>query len=95
MTGEEVPAVRRRVEVSGRVQGVFFREGTRRLASEHGVSGWVRNRPDGTVEAVFEGSPDAVAALVAWARAGPRHARVTGCEVHDEPVEGLGGFTVR
>lgn len=86
--------VRRRVEVRGRVQGVFFRETTRREAARHGVTGWVRNRPDGTVEAVFEGHPDAVDALVAWTRHGPRSARVEGVAVFQEPPEGLERFTV-
>ena len=86
--------VRRRVEVRGRVQGVFFRETTRREAARHGVTGWVRNRPDGAVEAVFEGDRDAVDALVAWTRHGPRSARVEGVAVFQEPPEGLEGFTV-
>jgi acylphosphatase len=87
--------VRRRVEVTGRVQGVFFREGTRRRAARHGVSGWVRNRPDGSVEAVFEGAPVGVSAMVEWVRTGPRHATVTDVAVRDEPAEGLDGFEVR
>lgn len=87
--------VRRRVEVRGRVQGVFFRETTRREAARHGVTGWVRNRPDGTVEAVFEGAPGAVDALVAWTRHGPRSARVEAVAVFPEPPEGLERFTVR
>lgn len=87
--------VRRRVEVTGRVQGVFFREGTRRRAARLGVGGWVRNRQDGSVEAVFEGAPDAVSSMVEWVRTGPRHASVSGVEVHDEPAEGLDRFTVR
>jgi acylphosphatase len=94
MTG---PATaRRRVEVTGRVHGVFFRESCRREAARHGVSGWVVNRADGAVEAVFEGEPEAVEAMVAWARRGPVHAEVAGVVVHDdEPVEGLTGFSVR
>lgn len=91
----EAVVIRRRVEVRGRVQGVFFREGTRRLAVRHGATGWVRNRPDGSVEAAFEGSAEAVAALVAWTRTGPRHAMVESVEVHEEPVEGLARFEVR
>jgi acylphosphatase len=87
--------VARRVEVTGRVQGVFFRESARREAARHGVAGWVANRPDGAVEAVFEGEPDAVDAMVEWARRGPVHATVSGVVVHDEAVEGLDGFTVR
>ena len=92
MTG---PArVRRRVEVTGRVHGVFFRETARREAARRGVDGWARNRPDGSVEAVFEGEPAAVEAMVAWARHGPVHAQVESVDVHDEPAEGLSGFTV-
>jgi acylphosphatase len=87
--------MRRRVIVSGRVQGVFFRDSTREQARRHGVTGWVRNRADGTVEAAFEGSQADVDALVRWARRGPEHARVDGVEVFDEPPEGLAGFCVR
>lgn len=81
--------------MSGRVQGVFYRDTCQRTASEHGVRGWVRNLPDGRVEAVFEGPAEAVTALVAWAEQGPPQATVTGVEVHDEPVEGIPGFTIR
>jgi acylphosphatase len=90
-----VPRVRRRVIVSGLVQGVFFRDSTRREAERLGVAGWVRNREDGTVEAVFEGEPGAVEAAVAFVREGPRHARVQDAEVVEEPDEGLRGFEVR
>ena len=88
-------AVRRRVVVSGRVHGVGYRESCRHQARQHGVSGWVRNRADGAVEAVFEGEPVGVDALVGWCRAGPRWAEVTDVRVVDEPVEGLSGFVVR
>jgi acylphosphatase len=77
------------------VQGVFFRDTTRRQASARSVAGWVRNRPDGTVEAVFEGEPEAVEAMLAFCHAGPRGAEVYRVEVSDEPPEGLGGFEVR
>jgi acylphosphatase len=87
--------VRKRVLVSGFVQGVFFRETCRRVAAEHGVAGWVRNLGDGRVEAVFEGQPDAVDRLVAWAHRGPRGAEVADVAVSNEPPEGLTGFTVR
>ena len=87
--------VRKRVLVSGLVQGVFFRETCRRVAAEHGVAGWVRNLGDGRVEAVFEGQPDAVDRLVAWAHRGPRGAEVADVAVSNEPPEGLTGFTVR
>jgi acylphosphatase len=87
--------VRRRVVVEGHVQGVFFRDATRREARRRGVAGWVRNRPDGAVEAVFEGDPEAVAAMVDFCERGPRGADVAGVETSDEPVEGVSGFDVR
>jgi acylphosphatase len=86
--------IRRRVVVHGRVQGVFFRDETRRLAEWHGVAGWLRNATDGTVEAAFEGSPDLVANLVAYCREGPRGAAVERVEIYDEAPEGLRGFRV-
>jgi acylphosphatase len=86
--------VRRRVIVHGLVQGVFFRGATEAEALAAGIAGWVRNRPDGTVEAVFEGEGAAVAALVAFCRRGPRHARVEGLDVFEEPLEQLRGFRV-
>jgi acylphosphatase len=69
--------ISRRVLVSGRVQGVWFRESTRREASALGLSGWVRNLPDGRVEAHFEGDEAAVEAAIAFVRCGPEHARVS------------------
>jgi acylphosphatase len=87
--------VRYRVLVSGRVQGIFFRDSCRRVAEEHGVGGWVRNLPDGRVEAVFEGLPDDVRLLVDWARHGPRRAVVNDIAVHPEPPEGLTTFRIR
>src|SRR5688572_12575232 len=87
--------IRRRVVVHGQVQGVFFRDSTRRLAQQHGVAGWVTNRWDGTVEAVFEGEEDAVERLVAFCREGPRGAQVKSVEVTEEEPEGLQGFQVR
>jgi acylphosphatase len=86
--------VRRRVIVHGRVQGVFFRAVTEAQAQDAGVAGWVRNRPDGSVEAVFEGAADAVAELVEFCRRGPRHARVLRVELFEEPPEDLRGFRV-
>jgi acylphosphatase len=86
--------IRRRVVVTGRVQGVFFRDSTAQEARRRGVAGWVTNRADGSVEAVFEGDPDAVAALVAWAQHGPEHARVEGQTVTEEEPEGEAGFRV-
>jgi acylphosphatase len=87
--------IRQRVVVHGRVQGVFFRDSARRLAAQRGVAGWVRNVPDGTVEAVFEGEPDAVERLVAFCREGPRGAAVERVDVFEEPLEGVSGFAVR
>ena len=87
--------IRRRVVVHGLVQGVFFRDSTRRLAQRHGVTGWVANRWDGAVEAVFEGEPDAVERLVAFSRRGPRGAQVESVEVIEEEPEDLRGFAVR
>ncbi|WIM94563.1 acylphosphatase [Actinoplanes oblitus] len=86
--------IRTRVLASGTVQGVFFRDSCRRVAREHGVAGWVRNLPDGRVEAVFEGPADAVAHLVTWAQSGPSGAEVTGLEARDEPLEGLTTFEI-
>jgi acylphosphatase len=87
--------VRRRVVVHGYVQGVFFRDTTRREAQRRGVAGWVTNRPDGAVEAVFEGEPDAVAEMVRFSERGPRGADVASLESTEEPVEGLSDFRVR
>ena len=87
--------IRRRVIVHGFVQGVFFRDSTRRLAQRHGVTGWVANRSDGALEAVFEGEADAVERLVAFSRQGPRGAQVESVEVEEEEPEGLSGFAVR
>jgi len=86
--------VRRRVVVHGLVQGVFFRDSVRRRASSAGVSGWVRNNPNGTVEAVFEGEQDAVDRLVDFCREGPRGALVDGIEVYEEEPEGLAEFRI-
>ena len=84
--------IRRRVVVRGHVQGVFFRETTRRHAQAHGVAGWVRNQPDGTVEAVFEGERETVERLVAFMREGPRGARVDWVDVVSEEPETIEGF---
>jgi len=83
--------VRRRVLVDGRVQGVFFRDSTKREAEERGVSGSVTNRSDGAVEAVFEGAGDAVDAMIEFCRSGPSRASVEDVEVTKEEVEGSGG----
>jgi len=86
--------VRKRVIVHGRVQGVFFRDTTRRMAESRGVSGWVRNNPDGSVEAAFEGPDEAVDAMVRFAREGPRGAVVESVDVSDEEPEGLTVFRI-
>jgi acylphosphatase len=88
------PAVRARVVVTGVVQGVFFRGTCRRQALMHRLVGWVRNNPDGSVEAVFEGSPADVEALVAWMRHGSRSARVETVDVTMEQPEGPAGFAI-
>jgi acylphosphatase len=87
--------VRCRAVVSGRVQGVFYRDTCQRMASGLGVRGWVRNRPDGSVEVVAEGERSAVDALLAWCREGPPRAHVVGVAVTDEPLAGERGFRVR
>ena len=81
--------------MQGRVQGVFFRETTRRRARAAGVAGWVRNLPDGSVEAVFEGEREAVDRLVSFAQKGPRGAQVGWVDVVSEEPEGLQDFDVR
>ncbi|MEW2414475.1 acylphosphatase [Streptomyces sp. NPDC046866] len=83
--------MRRRVVVSGRVQGVFFRDSCRSAALDRGVAGWVRNLPGGEVEAVFEGDEDAVARMVQWMRTGPPTAEVRAVEVYEEPPGPAGG----
>jgi len=87
--------VRRRVVVRGDVQGVFFRDSTRREAEQRGVSGWAENRADGAVEAVFEGSRADVDALIDFCRSGPARAEVRDVEVSEEEPTGLDGFRVR
>jgi acylphosphatase len=87
--------VAKRVVVHGDVQGVFFRDSTEKEAGKHGVAGWVTNRSDGAVEALFEGSAEAVDALVDFARNGPSRADVSDVEVSDVEPEGHSGFSVR
>jgi acylphosphatase len=84
--------VRRRVIVHGRVQGVGFRYSLARQAQSRGVTGSAANRPDGAVEVVLEGEPEAVESLVRWCEAGPRGAAVERVEVAEEQPEGLRGF---
>jgi acylphosphatase len=87
--------LRRRVKAHGKVQGVFFRDSTRQEAERRGVAGWVRNASDGTVEAVFEGEPDDVEALVRFVRSGPGSADVDRVDVDEQEPEGLRRFEVR
>ncbi|MEQ4207168.1 acylphosphatase [Actinopolymorpha sp. B9G3] len=87
--------IRTRVVARGRVQGVFFRDSCRRAANAAGVAGWVRNRHDGAVEAVFEGTEVQVATMLDWCRTGPPTAQVLHLESHDERVEGLTSFEIR
>jgi acylphosphatase len=93
--GIDVADERIRVVAHGRVQGVFFRDSVRREASRRGVAGWARNCADGTAEAVFEGAPDDVAAMVEYVRRGPGHAEVSRVDESREEPEGLSGFGVR
>jgi acylphosphatase len=86
--------VRRRVVVHGQVQGVGFRYSLARAAETRGVAGWARNSPDGTLEAVFEGEPEAVDSLVRLCREGPRGAEVEQVDVLEEEPEGLTRFDV-
>ena len=86
--------VARRVVVHGRVQGVFFRDSTRREAQRRGVAGWVRNCADGSVEAVFEGEPDMVEHMVWFVRNGPGSSDVARVNVDEEEPEDLRGFKV-
>ncbi len=87
--------VRRRVLVHGHVQAVGFRASCLKRAAQAGLGGWVRNTERGDVEAVFEGPPPAVDALVAWCREGPPWARVDRVEVSDEPPGGEAAFSIR
>ena len=88
-------ATRRHVVVTGDVQGVSFRDATRQEAEQAGLAGWVRNRDDGSVEAVFEGDADAVERLVEWCRSGPSSADVDDVELTEAEAEGESGFDVR
>ena len=84
------------VRVSGQVQGVFFRDSTRQKAEELGLAGWVKNLPDGQVEAVFEGPSQVVREMVRWCEEGPQHASVENVDTDFESAGGdLEGFEVR
>jgi acylphosphatase len=86
-------SVRRRVVAGGRVQGVFFRDATRREAERRGVAGSATNTADGTVECVFEGDADAVEAMIAFVRGGPGHSSVDSIDVSEEEPQGPTGFS--
>ncbi|MFZ3073394.1 MAG: acylphosphatase [Thermodesulfobacteriota bacterium] len=88
-------SIRAHVVIEGLVQGVFFRDNTRETASSNGISGWVRNNPDGTVEAIFEGEEEAVKKTVEWCRKGPNGARVERVDVRwDEFMGEFYGFDI-
>ncbi len=95
MNAAAADRVRVRVVVTGRVQGVWFRDSCREQARALNVGGYVRNRSDGAVEAEFEGPPAAVARMVAWCREGPPRARVDDVHVEDLPATGDARFVVR
>ncbi|MBN1613748.1 MAG: acylphosphatase [Deltaproteobacteria bacterium] len=85
-----------RVIISGKVQGVFFRARTHEMAQSLSLAGWVMNRADGSVEAVFEGKEDDLEAMLSWCRKGPAASRVTKVEVYDQVrSEPLESFTIR
>ncbi len=86
--------LRLHLQVRGRVQGVWFREATRQQAEALGVRGWVRNRGDGSVEAVLEGEAASVRELAAWCGQGPPAARVVEVHSQEEPLQGETGFRV-
>lgn len=91
---EPMSYMRSHVIISGRVQGVGYRYSTWEVANQLGIKGWVRNRSDGTVEAVFEGDEATVAKMIQWCHQGPPHAKVTQVAVESEPPENLRGFTI-
>ncbi|MCL5736936.1 MAG: acylphosphatase [Actinobacteria bacterium] len=92
-----IPSNARRVHVfvEGRVQGVWFRDSAWQVAGRLGVKGWVRNLPDGRVEAVYEGNAEAVNEMLAWTNRGPDRADVTNVDIHDEEPKGERSFSVR
>lgn len=92
---KEQEEVRARIVISGRVQGVFFRQDTKDRALTRGVTGWVTNRADGKVEAVFQGSKEAVDSMVEWCRRGPSLAEVEHVEVNWESPTDKKGFSIR
>ena len=87
--------IARHLTIRGRVQGVGFRYHLRAEALRHGVSGWVRNRRDGSVEAVVQGDEAAVDSVIGWARRGPGSAQVTDIQVDEETVGDYAAFETR
>ena len=87
--------IARKVRLFGRVQGVFFRQGAVNQARTLGVDGWIRNAPDGTVEAYVKGEEAAVERMVGWLRRGPSNARVEDVTVEEAELEDVTGFSVR
>lgn len=85
----------RHAYVSGRVQGVYFRQSTQQQAEALGLDGWVRNLADGRVEVLFEGEPEAVEAFGEWLWRGPERAEVSAVEVEEVPAQDIAGFIVR
>ncbi|MDH4567693.1 acylphosphatase [Pseudomonas sp. BN414] len=81
--------------VSGKVQGVYYRQSTQEQADQLELDGWVRNVADGRVEVLLEGEEDAVRSMAAWLEQGPADAKVTGVELQQQPVQGITGFIVR
>jgi acylphosphatase len=90
-----VTDVAKHLQITGRVQGVFFRVWAQGQARELGVSGWIRNRPDGSVEAHLESEENAVARMIERMRRGPANARVEDVAIEDAELEGVGRFEVR
>ena len=87
---------RAHVRISGQVQGVFFRDSTRQKAEELNLAGWVKNLPDGRVEAVFEGPSEKVKEMISWCEEGPQNAAVENVDADFEGAGGhLSGFEVR
>jgi acylphosphatase len=86
--------IRRRLMITGRLRDPLFRESYLREAQHLGVRGWALNREDGRTEAVFEGEPEAVDAMIAWARVGPAHTYVTSIEIVEEAPDGEEGFAI-
>lgn len=94
MPDNQPDRVRARFMVSGRVQGVWFRAGTREVATRLGVGGWIRNLPDGEVEGAFEGPRSTVESALDWIRKGPPGAHVEFCDVIWEPPLGEDSFAI-